>query len=869
MKPAVTPVATEGVKPGTKLGDYDVQKLLGSGGMGEVFRARDTRLGRDVAIKVLPVFFSRDPDRLRRFEQEARAAAALNHPNILAVFQMGTHEGAPFLVSELLEGSSLREALIHGPLPVRKVIDYGVQIARGLAAAHEKGIVHRDLKPENLFVTSEGHVKILDFGLAKLTYTAPSSGQFAPTSTGTDPGLVVGTAGYMSPEQVRGEPADHRSDIFALGCVLFEMLTGRRAFQRPTPAETLSAILNDEPPSISQLIQNIPPALQRVVHRCLEKSPGERLQSSSDLAFALEALSDSESSSIPATNGISRAWISALGATAILIFVVLVWWWRQPPPLPRLEGAIQLTHDSRPKASLGSLASDGSRLYFTERIGGVLTVAQVSVTGGETVPLASGLVNPAVLDIAPDSSALLISYGTQDNYHLATLPVLGGQLRTIARAERGAFSPDGRLITYCSGSALYIAQPDGSNPHKIADVGCAGPFFFAPSISPDGKTVRLAVTDPAGHPLFWDIHTDGSGAARLDPTVPGSGGKWSPDGRFFVFECNENLRMDLCLRLEKHGVFSRAQEPIRFTNGPLSFDAPLPSRDGKNIYAIGYQNRGELVRYDSASKQFLPVLDGISATDLAYSADGKWLIYLSYPTHELWRSRADGSDRLQLTYLPMLVFWPRISPDGKQVQFLAHVPERGLGTYVQDMSGGEPKRVNDSRFASSWSLDGRSILLNTPGSGKDADNVDAVQVAMFDVASGKVSPIPGSDGKQGPFQVSSRVIVAKGQQDDLYWFDAGTGKWSVLAEGPVSNWMVSPDSRYLYFVREAPDNPQAMRVRLSDRKIETLTPLTGLRRIADPEIGGSSWIGVAPDGSALFTRDIGTQEIYALAVKWP
>src|SRR5215467_3812424 len=234
--------------PGTRLGEYEVQSLLGAGGMGEVYRARDPRLRRDVAIKVLPSLVSDDPDRLQRFEQEARAAASLNHPNILAIFQMGTYQGAPYLVSELLDGGTLREELLRGPMPVRRAIDYSVQIARGLAAAHEKGVVHRDLKPENLFITNDGRAKILDFGLAKLTQQQAVSGQSTRIfSAETEPGVVMGTVGYMSPEQVSGKPADHRADIFALGAIMYEALTGKRAFQKPTAAETMSAILNEDP----------------------------------------------------------------------------------------------------------------------------------------------------------------------------------------------------------------------------------------------------------------------------------------------------------------------------------------------------------------------------------------------------------------------------------------------------------------------------------------------------------------------------------------------------------------------------------------------------------------------------------------------
>src|SRR5271154_427378 len=257
---------------GSRLGPYEITAAIGAGGMGEVYRARDTQLGRDVAIKVLPSFLSADPDRLRRFEQEARAAAALNHPNILVVFQLGTHDGVPYLVSELLEGSTLREPLQRGAVPIRKAIDYGVQIASGLAAAHEKGIVHRDLKPENVFVSKDGRVKILDLGLARLL---PQRGEVevnAPTiSDLTDPGTVMGTVGYMSPEQVRGKPADHRADIFAFGAMLYEMLSGQRAFRGETAADTMSAILKEEPAELSETGRNIAPALERMVRHCLEK----------------------------------------------------------------------------------------------------------------------------------------------------------------------------------------------------------------------------------------------------------------------------------------------------------------------------------------------------------------------------------------------------------------------------------------------------------------------------------------------------------------------------------------------------------------------------------------------------------------------
>ena len=317
---------------GTRLGPYEVLAPLGAGGMGEVYRARDTRLGREVAVKVLPAAFSADPDRLRRFEQEARAASALNHPNILTIYDVGTHDSAPYVVSEFLDGETLRERLAGATLPARKAMDYGIQIAEGLAAAHEKGIVHRDLKPENLFVTKDGRVKILDFGLAKLTQPEVASGALTevPTATaGTEPGVVMGTVGYMSPEQVRGQRADPRSDIFAFGAILYEMLTGRRAFRGDSAIETMNAILKDEPPEISASRPGLSPALDRVVRRCLEKSPEERFQSARDLAFALqETVSGTAAAppatALPASRSRSILWFTSLGLSLVALLVVLI-----------------------------------------------------------------------------------------------------------------------------------------------------------------------------------------------------------------------------------------------------------------------------------------------------------------------------------------------------------------------------------------------------------------------------------------------------------------------------------------------------------------------------------------------------------------
>ncbi len=311
---------------GTRLGPYEILSPLGAGGMGEVYRARDKKLDRDVAVKVLPQSLAADPDALARFEREAKAVAALSHQNILSIFDFGNQDGIAYAVMELLEGETLRGKLDSGPIPQKQAVDYALQIAKGLSAAHEKGIVHRDLKPENLFVAKDGHVKILDFGLAKKIGTAsPGEETSAPTVSGhTEPGVVMGTMGYMSPEQVRGLPVDHRSDIFSLGAILYELLSGSRAFKRQTVADTMAAIMNEEPPELTQSGRNISPALDRVVKHCMEKDRGRRFQSASDVAFAL-----SEQSSSSVVSGAVGAHLAAPPGrkskvlTAVAVVVVL------------------------------------------------------------------------------------------------------------------------------------------------------------------------------------------------------------------------------------------------------------------------------------------------------------------------------------------------------------------------------------------------------------------------------------------------------------------------------------------------------------------------------------------------------------------
>src|SRR5712691_7750901 len=373
---------------GTKLGRYEIRSKIGEGGMGEVYLARDTQLGRDVAVKVLPSTYSHDTDRLHRFEQEACAAGALNHPNILIVHEVGTHDGSPYVVSELLEGETLRERMGGTAQPQRKAIDYALQVAHGLAAAHEKGIVHRDLKPDNIFITKDGRVKILDFGVAKLTQVEGAEAQTdIPTRrVDTDPGVVMGTVGYMSPEQVRGQKVDHRSDIFSFGAILYEMLSGRRAFHRESTADTISAILKEHPPDLSETNQRISPALERLVNHCLEKNPEERFHSASDLAFALEALSGStgvstQTVTIPALapQWIRRhaltGWIVAGVAILLAIITFAFVYFRSaptsegqatrfyvsPPEKTTLSGAVDFVSPDGRRVIFSAINKDGKR----------------------------------------------------------------------------------------------------------------------------------------------------------------------------------------------------------------------------------------------------------------------------------------------------------------------------------------------------------------------------------------------------------------------------------------------------------------------------------------------------------------------------
>jgi eukaryotic-like serine/threonine-protein kinase len=836
--------------------------------MGEVYRAHDTRLDREVAIKVLPGFLTSNPDRLRRFEQEARAVAALNHPNILAVHQMGEHEGVPYLVSELLEGETLRDSLNRGPVPLRKAIDYGVQIAHGLAAAHAKGIVHRDLKPENLFVSQDGRVKILDFGLAKVDQPKYAIDLTPTMAHATEPGMAMGTMGYMSPEQVRGQATDQRSDIFALGAILHELVTGQRTFRKPTSADTISAILHEDPTSISQIAPNTPPGLQRVVQRCLEKNAEQRFQSASDLAFALEALADSALSSfntgaVQESKRPDRLPGRAAAATLVILMIaaMVAYIWTRPTPVPTVSNYVQLTHDGQEKALIGT---DGSRLYLGLGAFPFTGMAEISIEGGDLRRISIlPSTNMVPVDLSPSGSQLLVvdGQGAPVKGPLWSVPILGGSPRRLgdAVAETGAWSPDSKMLAFSNQSDLFLAQADGTESRKVSTVN-GGIKNIA--WSPDGSHLGFDVWESNFGPTsLWEVSVDGTGLHRLLPDWHNPPdeccGKWTADGRYFVFKSNNQI----WVMPRRDRFLHSAREPIRLTSSLFSVNSPLPGKDGKKLYVVGQTYRGELMRYDVKSGQFSTFLGGISAEYVAFSKDGKWVTYVSYPEGTLWRSKADGSERLQLTYPPVYAMLPRWSPDGKEIVFFEFEAGAGKQARIYEVSplGGSPRQLMpddpNSQRDPNWSPDGSKIVF-----AGNSNNV-ASAVRVLELASGQVSMLPGSQGLFSPrWSPDGRYIVAMtGDSSALLRFDFQTQKWTEIAKGSISwlNW--SKDGQYIYIL-DFRGKGAVSRIRVTDQKTEQVVDLKDFVGVGRYSIA----LALAPDDSPVLLRDTGTQDVYSL-----
>ncbi len=820
---------------GTKLGPYEIVSLLGTGGMGEVYRARDARLRREVAIKVLPQALSIDPERLRRFEQEALATAALNHPNILAVFDIGTNGNSPYVVSELLEGDTLRERLRSGPLPVRKALDYALQIAHGLAAAHEKGIIHRDLKPENLFITKDGRLKILDFGLAKLSQAEPREHTSLPTAThGTEAGVVLGTAGYMSPEQVRGMVLDPRSDIFSFGAILYEMLSGKRAFHGSTPADTMSSILKEEPPDLTATNRNISPALERIVQHCLEKNPESRFHSARDIAFDLDQLSGVSSTTAkavplgetPRRRRLTLALASALGLLLALTLIGAGWWLGKGGTHPPLAEYQQITFRM---GSMGNarFTPDGSIVYNAAWEGGdgQLYLARTDDPGAREL----GLKDAELLSISKNGE-LAVRLKTQfyggyaRSGTLARVPLSGGTPREVLENVQDAdWAANGETM------AVVRYMPENSHWRLEYPVGKvlvdSINWMSHPKISPDGKMVAFADHENPGgddQGSLAVIDADGKGTERKLSSGWTSlqGILWSPDGDEIWFTSSnsgnaqnpravtltgkirtitnvpggmwlEDSRNDAVL-----AVAHQVRLGIRGTSPGGKDEHELGwfgwailrdiSRDGRKIL---FEEEGDgggpnytVFLRDTDGSPPVKVSEG---TGEAISPDSKWLIVKPAKNGPLSLVPAGAGQARQLTHDNVSYPVVRWMPDGKRLLALGIEPGHGARDYMIDAESGESKPVTPEGVAGvHLSPDGKSTVVRGPDQ----------KWGIWPLDGGGMRPIPGLDPRYAitdwsPDGTSVYALPNRSRTDKIakvYRVNVATGKmefWKAFGEG--------------------------------------------------------------------------------------
>ncbi|HKQ77547.1 MAG TPA: protein kinase [Blastocatellia bacterium] len=739
----VAEMAAERLNPsliGRSLSHYQALTLLGAGGMGDVYLAQDTRLGRKVAIKLLPRAFTRDEERLRRFKQEALAASALNHPNILTVYDIGEHEGSPFIVTELLEGEELRKQMKEGPLPIRKAIEYARQIAAGLVAAHDRGIVHRDLKPENLFVTKDGLLKILDFGLAKLR---PHRGVWSGSETATQqrittPGTVMGTAAYMSPEQMRGQETDHRSDIFSFGLVFYEMLAGRHAFQGESLAVTMAAILNDEPPEFSGISGQVSPQIELIVARCLEKQPARRFQTASDLGFALEALTSSgtklkEETASSATKTVTappwrigrEKWRLASTALAAILAAGFAWAYFTRPSLPEARSMkLSLSLPEKTKFRHIAVSPDGAWLAFTsETEKGLWTLALAT---GEAKPLA-GYEGATYPFWSPDSRFI----GFFESEKLKKIEVTGGLPITICDVHNGMGG------SWSRAGVIIFGALDGGNLSRVSATGGTPATVLRNDLKRREMVLRFPSFLPDGHHFLYSVGSndkeargvylgslDGGLRQRLVGDYSNAIYVASPkDGSeygYLLFGHDRSLMAQpfdaKTLRLSSE-PFTVADQIATIPNsvyrtfsasdnGALVFD-PEPKRQHKQAFWV--DRAGKTI---NTMEQF----DDLRITSLA--PDGRRFVATTYDlltnNFDLWLSDVTGAAAVRFTFDPGDDYFPVWSPDASRIAWAAY-RDGAFHLYEKAVNGaGKEAQLFQSDYhtiPTDWSRDGRFIIF--------------------------------------------------------------------------------------------------------------------------------------------------------------
>lgn len=926
---------------------YEILAPIGAGGMGEVYLARDKRLNRQVALKLLKAEVASDGERLLRFEQEACAASALNHPNIITIYEVDQHEQTPYIAAEYIDGVTLRERIAGKKgIGLPEALDIGLQVASGLAAAHAAGIMHRDIKPENIMLRRDGIVKILDFGLAKLAPMLANEQTVYPNASpklthNTEPGMVMGTISYMSPEQAQGQVVDARTDIWSLGVVLYEMFAGRVPFEGPTNSHVVVSVLEKEPASLAHYRQELPQNMQWIVRKCLRKNRDERYQTAKDLAvdlknlkLELEVNAELERSVAPhlpgnetsVANGNKQAaalrttekikartddlhnerpaewssviphatvetvqikpnrWRMSLAAAAFLTIasgILYLLWMTQADAAPKVSGYTPITSDGREKgneAQAGHLlmfsnavVTDGARIYFSEKLGSRINLRQVSAAGGEAVTIPVPFPNTLVFDLAPNGSELLVGSQISIEYEaqLWALPVLGGSPRRIGDvlAHAAAWSPDGQRIAYATGFDLHVADSNGANSRKLATID-GRPHWLR--WSPDGSRLRFTVVNlKTGETALWEITPDG---ANLRPLLPDWNtpaaeccGNWTKDGKHFLFQSARNQKIDVWMMREQGGLFRQTKsEPVQITSGPMNFRAPVANSDGGKIYTVAEQQRGELVRYDTQKKQWAPYLSGLSALALSFSSDGQWVAYVTYPEGSLWRSRADGSERLQLTRPPLRVHLPRWSPDGKTIAFHASVYGRPWKIHTVSATGGQLQQLmpgERNERDPNWSPNGEQLTFNV---GLGGDPVR--EIYLIDLRTKVESKLPGSEGMASArWSPDGRYISAMSFDGlELSLFDLATQQWTGLAKINVSYSQWSHDSKYIYFTNSREKDPAVIRVHIESKKIERVVELKNMQRVT---WNFGQWLGLAPDDSPIALRDLGTEDIYALELQ--